>query len=172
MTRRASALLTGVLLGALVLGAGCGYSLRGNLPPDVKTVGVPIFRNLTAEPAVEGFITRAIVEAFVRNGRLRVVTPAEADAILDGEVTGYTVVATAFNPNENITAYRLVVTLNLTFRDVKRKSILFQQVGLQEQADFRVLGQVSQTISREEAAVSQAAVQIARTVVNLAIERF
>ena len=60
----------------------------------------------------------------------------------------------------------------LTFRDVKRKSILFQQVGLQEQADFRVLGQVSQTISREEAAVSQAAVQIARTVVNLAIERF
>jgi hypothetical protein len=169
---RAAAGLGGLLLAVLVAGAGCGYSLRGNLPPDLKTVGVPIFRNLTAEPAVEGFITRAVVEAFVRNGRLRVVSPAEADAILDGEVAGYTVIATAFNPNENITAYRLVLTLNLTFRDVKRKSVLFHQVGLQEQADFRVLGQVSQTISREEAAVSQAAVQIARTVVNLAIERF
>jgi outer membrane lipopolysaccharide assembly protein LptE/RlpB len=172
VTSRAFPGLAGVLLGVLVLGAGCGYSLRGNLPPDVKTVGVPIFRNLTAEPAVEGFITRAVVEAFVRNGRLRVVNPAEADAILDGEVIGYTVVATAFNPNENITAYRLVVTLNLTFRDVKRKSILFQQAGLQEQADFRVQGQVSQTISREEAAVNQAAVQIAQTVVSLAVERF
>jgi outer membrane lipopolysaccharide assembly protein LptE/RlpB len=172
VTSRAFPGLAGVLLGTLVLGAGCGYSLRGNLPPDVKTVGVPIFRNLTAEPAVEGFITRAVVEAFVRNGRLRVVNPSQADAILEGEVVGYTVFATAFNPNENITAYRLVVTLNLTFRDVKRKSILFQQSGLQEQADFRVLGQVSQTISREETAVSQAAVQIAHTVVSLAVERF
>ena len=26
---------------------GCGYTVGGNLPPHVKTVAVPIFKNLT-----------------------------------------------------------------------------------------------------------------------------
>jgi hypothetical protein len=49
---------------------------------------------------------------------------------------------------------------------------LFQEVGLQEQADFRAQGQVSQTIARETTVVNQAAAEIARTVVSLAVERF
>jgi outer membrane lipopolysaccharide assembly protein LptE/RlpB len=160
------------VLAAVVLAGGCGYSLRGNLPPHIRTVAVPIFANRTSEPAVEGFITQAVVQAFAANGRLRVVDPKDADAILEGELVGYLVSAIAFNPNENITAYRLVLTMNLRFRDVRRNTLLFQEVGLQEQADFRVQGQVSQTIARETTVVNQAAAEIARTVVSLAVERF
>ena len=43
-------------LGALLLGllaGGCGYTVGGNLPPHVKTVAVPIFKNLTEQPAIE-----------------------------------------------------------------------------------------------------------------------
>jgi hypothetical protein len=43
---------------------------------------------------------------------------------------------------------------------------------LQEKADFRVPGQVADTISREEAAVREAAVDIGRKLVNLVVERF
>jgi len=66
--------------------AGCGYSLHGNLPEHVQTVAVPVFTNRTAEPAIESFLTQAVVEAFATNGRLRVVNAAQADAILEGEV--------------------------------------------------------------------------------------
>jgi hypothetical protein len=49
-------LLSGVLLtAALVAGVsgGCGYTLQGNLPGDLKTVSVPVFKNRTTEAGAE-----------------------------------------------------------------------------------------------------------------------
>jgi outer membrane lipopolysaccharide assembly protein LptE/RlpB len=162
-----------VVLAGVALGlAGCGYSLRGTLPSHIRTVAVPIFANRTPEPAVEGLLTRAVVEAFSTNGRLKVVSPEDADAVLDGEVTGYTLDSIAFDPRANVRQYRLTVTLNLRFRDVKRNEVLFEQTGLQERSDFQVPGAVSDTISREEGALRLAAVDIARAIVTLAVERF
>ena len=156
---------------AVVL-AACGYSLRGNLPDRIKTVAVPVFVNRTAEPAVENFLTQAVVQAFSTNGRLRVVKPGEADAILEGEVVGYQIQAVAFDPRANIQQYRLLVTMNLKMRDVRRNTLLFEQARFQEKSDFRVVGAVSQTIAREETALQAAAVDIARAIVSLAIDRF
>jgi ribosomal protein L27 len=72
----------------------------------------------------------------------------------------------------NIRQYRLTVTLNIEFRDVKQGEMLFRQSGLQEIADFNVPFEVSATISREEGAVRQAAQDIGRKVVNLVVDRF
>jgi len=165
----------GGVLGLLVLLSllgGCGYSLRGNLPGHIKTVSVPVFKNRTSEPGVENFLTGAVVEAFSTNGRLRVVGSAQADSVLEGEVTGYQVQSIAFDPRANVQQYRLVVTLNLRFRDLKRDTVLFEQQNLQERSDFRTLGVVSQTISREETALRAAATDIARAIVALAVDRF
>ena len=163
----------GAALGLMLVAlAGCGYSFRGNLPDHVKTVAVPVFANKTPEPAVENFLTQAVIRAFSTNGRLRVVRPEEADAILEGEVVGYEVQALAFDPRASIQQYRLVVTMNLRFRDVRRNALLFEQARFQEKADFRVVGVVSQTISREESALQAAAVDIARSIVSLAVDRF
>ena len=62
--------------------------------------------------------------------------------------------------------------MNVRFRDVRRNTMLFQQQGLSEKADFRVTGAVSETISREEIGLLAATRDIARAVVALAIERF
>jgi outer membrane lipopolysaccharide assembly protein LptE/RlpB len=165
-------------LGALALAAacvalgGCGYSFRGTLPSHIRTIGVPMFVNLTRQPGVESTVTAAIVRALATNGRLTVVRPADADAILDGEVTAYAVGAIAFDENLNIQQYRLYVVVNLRMRDVREKKVLFQQRGVGEQADFRVGGAVSATIVSEEAALAQAVAEIARSIVSLAIDRF
>ena len=45
--------------------------------------------------------------------------------------------------------------------DVRRNEVLFQQNGVMEQADFRVIGPVSATIAREETALTQAAAELA-----------
>jgi outer membrane lipopolysaccharide assembly protein LptE/RlpB len=161
-----------LLLLAALLAGGCGYTVRGTLPSHINTVAVPIFRNRTSEPAIEGFITRAVVEAFSTNGRLKVVSSGQADAVLDGEITSYSVSSIAFDKDSNVRQYRLVVTLNLKMRDVRRGGLLFQQNGVTEQADFRVQDTVSQTISREETALRAAAVDIGRSIVSLAITRF
>jgi outer membrane lipopolysaccharide assembly protein LptE/RlpB len=168
-TGRAPAL--GLLLIAVGL-TGCGYSFRGNLPDHIKTVAVPIFQNKTSEPGVESLLTSAVIDAFASNGRLRVVKPEEADAILTGEVVGYGVLSIAYDNLANVRQYRLVVTMNLRLRDVKKNETLFDQQGLKEQSDFQVLGAVSQTIGAEEGAVRTAATQVARSIVSLTIDRF
>lgn len=156
----------------ILVAAACGYSTKGNLPPHIKTVAVPTFKNKTQEPAVEGTITAAVVNAFTTSGKLRVVPVGQADSILDGEVVGYDVQSTSVDRRINIRQYRLVVTLNIEFRDVKQGDMLFRQYGLREQADFNVPFEVSATISREEGAVRQAALDIGRRVVNLVVDRF
>jgi outer membrane lipopolysaccharide assembly protein LptE/RlpB len=129
VTRTGRAPALGLALLAVGL-AGCGYSFRGNLPDHIKTVAVPVFTNKTAEPGVENFLTSAVVEAYASNGRLRVVKPEEADAILNGEVVGYSVQSIAFDNQANVRQYRLIVTMNLRLRDVRKNETLFDQQGL------------------------------------------
>ena len=157
---------------AALASAGCGYSLRGNLPEHIKTVAVPVFRNSTAVPAVENFLTNAVVNAFASNGRLRVTTVDRADAILDGEVTSYNLQSIAYDAAANIRQFRLTVSLNLRFRDVRRNEVLFQRTNYADRADFAVPGTVAETITTSEGALQQAATEIARSVVSFAVERF
>jgi outer membrane lipopolysaccharide assembly protein LptE/RlpB len=168
---RARALLLLLLLYVAALG-GCGYTVRGTLPAHIQTIAVPIFRNRTQEPGVESLITRAVVEAFSTNGRLRVVGSEQADAILDGEIIGYTIASVAFDRDANVRLYRLIVTANLRLRDMRQQTVLFQQNDVREQADFRVQDAVSQTIAREETALRTAATDIGRAIVNLTVSRF
>ena len=169
--RAARALLSAALLLASAAG-GCGYSLKGNLPDHLKTVSVPLFRNRTTEAGAESTITAAVVNAFTSSGRLRVVSLDEADSVLDGEITGYQVQSLTYDSKLNLRSYRLTVTMNVRFRDLRRAELLWQQDGLVEDVSFDVAGQVSDTISREEGAVKQAALEIGRKLVNHAVDRF
>ena len=168
---RIRALLSAALLIAAAAG-GCGYSLRGNLPDHLKTVSVPLFRNQTTEAGVESTITSAVVNAFTSSGRLKVVSLDDADSILDGDITGYQVQSLTYDSKLNLRSYRLTVTMNVRFRDLRRTETLWQQDGLVEEVSFDVAGQVSDTISREEGAVKQAALEIGRKIVGHAVDRF
>jgi Lipopolysaccharide-assembly len=160
-------------LALALLSGGCGYTFGGNLPSHIKTVAVPIFKNLTQQPAIENVITSAVVNAFVSGGRVKVVPVGQADALMAGEITGYSVESIAFDPSINAQVFRLRVTLNVQFRDLTNNTMLWRQDALQELADFRVAGQVSQTISVErEGAAQQAARDIGRRIVSLALDRF
>jgi hypothetical protein len=170
--RGAAHVLAGVALAGLL--GGCGYSvgLGGNLPSHLKTVAVPIFVNSTQQPAVESVITAAVVNAFVTSGRLKVVSVKEADAILEGNIISYNLESIAYNSQINVTVYRLRVRVNILFRDVRQGTTLYKQDGLEQWADFRVQGQVSDTLAREDQAARQAAVDIGRRIVASAVDRF
>lgn len=171
MSRRRLGIVVGWAAPVLAV-AACGYAFRGNLPDHIQTIAVPVFANRTAQPAVENTVTRAIVDAFSTNGRLRVVSADRADSILEGEVTGYELLSIAFDSAANVRAYRLVLTMNLRYRDVREKKLVFQRTGFRDQADFRVQGTVSETLVSEDAALRAAALEIAGHVVSLTLDRF
>lgn len=169
MRERGRALALGLLATAL---AGCGYSFRGTLPEHIQTVAVPLFANKTGEPRIESLLTSAVVEAFSTNGRLRVVKREDADAILEGELVGYSLLSISYDSQANVRQYRLLLTMNLKLLDLRRSAVLFEEHGLREKADFQVMNAVSQTISVEETAVRTAATEIARAIVSLTVTRF
>lgn len=160
-------------LGALAAAvAGCGYSFRGTLPEHIQTVAVPVFVNKTGEPKLGSVLTNGVVEAFSTNGRLRVVRREDADAVLEGEVIGYSVVPISYDSQANVRQYRLTVTMNLKLLDMKKSSVLFEEHGLTEKADFNVQSAVSQTIAVEETSVRSAATEIGRAIVSITLSRF
>jgi len=87
-------------------------------------------------------------------------------------VVGYSLDGLAFDRNANVQAYRLRLVLNVQFRDVRRRAMLWRQEGLRETSDLQVAGSVSDTVARGQGAVLRAASEIGRKVVNLAVDRF
>jgi hypothetical protein len=93
-----------------------------------------------------------VAERRDRTGRKnRTLEPGVGSAITSGVVNAF-----SSGGRVKVVADRLRLVLNVEFRDVKRS----------------IQGQVSDTIARGRGAVSQAAAEIGRKVVNLALDRF
>ena len=75
---------------ATLLISGCGYSFQGSgsiLPPDVKTVAIPLAENNTTEPGLGQRFTESLRSRFDRYGAVKVVdNEDEADAVLVAKV--------------------------------------------------------------------------------------
>ncbi len=72
------------LLAALVaLSIGCAhYSTSGGLVGGIRSIGVPIAESQTAEFDIAEALSERAVNAYTRDGRLRVVDEESADALL------------------------------------------------------------------------------------------
>jgi len=169
--RRALAVLVVPLVAVLTLG-GCGYSLRASMPAGIKTVHVPVLENKTAEPGIEDFITSALTQAVVGTGARIAASAADADASLEGQIVEYRLISLSFDSSANVTSYRLIIALALTFKDLRQNKVIWKQDRVEERADFVVSGQVTQTLAREQVAVQRAAVDVARAIVSFAFEGF
>jgi outer membrane lipopolysaccharide assembly protein LptE/RlpB len=111
--------------------AGCGYHTLGaatHLPPDVRTLSVPVFATRTEAYHTEVLMTNAVIREFAARTRMR-VTPdsgADADAVLHGTILTQTVSPLTYNTTtEQSSSYliTLVVSVTLTGRDGK---VLFE----------------------------------------------
>ena len=170
--RRALAVFLAPLAASLAFG-GCGYSLRTSMPAGIRSIHVPVLENKTAEPGIEDFITQALTQAVVQSGRVRIAANArEADAVLEGSIVEYRLTSLSFDRGANVTSYRLIIGLALTFKDLRQNKVIWKQDRIEERADFQVAGQVTQTLAREEQAVQRAAVDVARAIVSFAFEGF
>ncbi|HKK00564.1 MAG TPA: LPS assembly lipoprotein LptE [Desulfuromonadales bacterium] len=109
-----------VLFSAAVMLAGCGYHLAertGTLPQGVDTLYVQMFTNHTPEPYLENLVTNAVVSRLSsKNGVMLVENPNSADAVLSGEVTGYSVATVAYNSHYSAAIYRTTITVLATLK--------------------------------------------------------
>jgi hypothetical protein len=118
-----------IILSAILFHA-CGYRLVGQatgLPDEIAKVSVEVFKNKTYEPNLESHVTRGILEAITIDGRLKVVPSDEADAVITGEITSYSTIATAYDTNRTATSYKN--SLSVKFEVADRHGMNIQYNG-------------------------------------------
>lgn len=81
---------------------GCGYHTLGSaahLPPQVRTLSIPVFATKTEAYHTEALVTNAVIREFASRTKLR-VTPSisgDYDAVLHGSILQQTVTPLTYN---------------------------------------------------------------------------
>ena len=112
---------------ALLALSGCGYHALGaatHLPPDVKTLAVPVFATRTEAYHTEVVVTDAVIREFTARTRFRVTPGAapDADAVLHGTILKEMVAPLTYNSSTQESSsflITLVVSVTLNGRDGK-----------------------------------------------------
>ncbi len=118
----------GIALGCF---AGCGYHTLGtaaHLPPDTRTLAVPVFATRTEAYHTEVILTQAVLREFESRTRLRVTAGSDGnpDATLRGTILQQTVSPLTYNTSTQQSSsflITMVVSVTLTGRDGR---ILYQ----------------------------------------------
>lgn len=163
--------------------SSCGYHFSGTgsiVPEGVKTLTVPVFFNITNEPYVDVEVTQAVVEEFMTDGRLRVVSLEEADLALRGRITKYEVIPLSYHkvqPADQyfVQQYRVHIMVEAVLEDLRSKKILWQEKGIESSliSDYAVtMGDISATRVAKDAAIKKASQDIAWTLRSRVLEGF
>ncbi len=110
---------------SLLLSSGCLYKFSGGgFPPDIKTVAVLPFDNLTAEPALTQEVTQAVRDAVQGRLGLRAAGEQTADAVVRGSISRYDPdLPAVFNGTDNnqVTVTRRLVQITVSIEIVNQK---------------------------------------------------
>ena len=116
---------------ALVLGGCAYYSTSGGLIGGIRTVGIPVAENQSAEFAVAERLTERAVDAYAEDGRLRVVDEESADALMQLEVLSVDDRPFTYTAAEQTEQYRFAVRVAAELVRVADGEVLLELVGLE-----------------------------------------
>jgi outer membrane lipopolysaccharide assembly protein LptE/RlpB len=163
------------ILAALVL-VSCGYRLRGTgsyLPSYIKKIQIPVFKNNTTRYQLDLKVTQSVVDEFVARGRIEVTTdPKAADAILSGEINGFTATAVAFAGGLGAADhYTVTVVVSVTLKDSKTQQVIYANPWYAYNEDYEVpAGKDFESVETE--ALKKIAAKFARNLVITILEGF
>lgn len=129
-----------LVLAALTLSVcSCGiYSFSGtSIQPDINTITIGYFeyRALKVNPSLSNDLTEAIRTRFRRMTRLEQVD-TDGDLEITGEVTGYTVAASAVAAGDVASKNRLTITVKVNFTNRKYPEDNFEGKNFSGYADY------------------------------------
>jgi len=166
--------LIGPALACLFL-VHCGYHLRGTgsaLPPNIKKVDVPMFKNLTTRFDLDVKLTQSVISELVSRGKVEVTSEsAGSDALLAGEITSFNVNPIAFSDQDTADRYTITVTAKVVMRDLANRKILFSNPSFVYQEEYEVPAGTSYETWETEA-IDKVAEKFARSLVSTLLEGF
>jgi outer membrane lipopolysaccharide assembly protein LptE/RlpB len=170
-------LLLGPLAALLLALAGCGYALVGrgsNIPADVRSVYLQPLVNRTQRSQVEQALTRAIADELVTRQRFAVVgSETDANAEIQGAVTGFGVTPVTFDDEGRATAYEISITAQITFKRVGTEgAVLWKSDRYTFRENYPVNPSATEYFDLEDQAIETASKRFAETLVTNLLEGF
>lgn len=164
-----------ILLVTLMVGivaAGCGYKSEYKLPPHIKKIAIPIFGNDTYEYGAENSLTDAVIESFLTDGRLKIVSLKHADAELQGAVSGYGKDVLSYDDYDVAEEYRVYIEANISLKDLTTGEILFKEEGMRETSTYWYTDEALQPKETEAKGKARAIDNLAKDIVNRVMRGF
>jgi len=159
--------------------SSCGYTTRSALPAHLKKVHVENFPNkinFTTKqtrnvylPLLEVKVRNAVVDRFLFDGNLLIGGPDASDLILQGELVAYQRTGLRFTDDDDIEEYRVEIFMNLSLIDTSTGEQIWEEKNFAGNATYFVTG--AQATS-ESAAADEAAVDLARRIVERTVENW
>jgi outer membrane lipopolysaccharide assembly protein LptE/RlpB len=155
--------------------SGCGYHTLGaatHLPPDVRTLSVPLFASKTDAYHTETVMTDAVIREFMARTRFR-VTPdssGDADAVLHGTILKEAVTPLTYNAATQESSsflMTIVASVTLTGRD---GTVLYENKNYVYRQQFQSTTDLPTFIQENPAAVQRLSRDFARQLVADVLE--
>ena len=171
------AALAGMLAQAFLM-TGCGYRAANSavhLPKTVHLIDVPIFRNHTQAFHTEISFTQAVIKELTSRTAYRVTaadSDPDADAVIHGDITGFTVYPLTYDLTTNQSSSFLVtVVARVTVID-KRGRVLYQNNGYVFRQQYEATQDVVSFVQEDSAAVQRLSRDFAQNLVADILESF
>jgi hypothetical protein len=120
-------------------------------------------------------VTKAVVDEFIADGRLRVADVEAADIVLRGKVVRYEVAALSYTADSFVQQYQVRLVVDASLDDLRSKKTLWREAGIEAVfiSDYPVyIGNISATKVVKEAAIKKASQDIAWTLRSRVLEGF
>jgi outer membrane lipopolysaccharide assembly protein LptE/RlpB len=164
------------MMGLLPMLAGCGYHQVGaatHLPPDVRTLAVPIFVSKVQGFRTEMIFTQAVVRELNARTRYRVLTATDTgDAVLHGTILNETIAPLTYDASSGQTSsYLITVTAQVSLVGDGGK-VLYKNDALAWREQFQSTQDLSGSVQEDSAAVRRMANDFAQALVSDMLESF
>ncbi len=161
----------------LLFFAACGYHVAGTasrIPPDVKTIAVPAFKNASATFRIEQQLTSAVTREFLERTRYRMTaSPDGADAVLKGTVKEVRSGVITFDLNTGrATSLQIQVTADVKLEDLHSHRVLFANPNYTFREEYQVSQTTSALFEEDKPALDRLSRDLARTLVTDILENF
>lgn len=157
--------------------SGCGYHTVGaatHLPPDVRTLAVPVFLTRTDTSGAETAITQAIIREFATRARYRVSADPhdDADAVLRGTILKQATLPLTYNSTTQQSSsfeITIVASVTLSARDGR---VLYQNKNYVFREQYQATTNLPTFFQEDPAAIQRLSRAFAKQLVADVLEGF
>ena len=173
----ASCKVTGFCLLLSVLCLSCGYKIAGRgerLPPDIKTIAVPMFVNQSPTFHIEGKLAAAISREFLERTKFQITPDATgADAVLKGTVKEVSRGVITFDlTTGRASSLQIQVIADVKLEDLHSKKLVYANPNFVFREEYQVSQTTSGLFEEDQAALDRLSRDVARTLVTELLENF